>query len=214
MSQVAPPSSQRRSTLKRRSPSHLTPRERLFVESYVGDAALDAVKAATATGAADPKSLAWKMMRRPRVRNAISRRIGKRVASKQELLGELSEVATAPWRDFVTLQYGSDGTEVVGATINLGDKLKAADLLLKAQGAYIDPLTRALGQLAMIEVNRMLAAKRKAAKAARIERLSKRNQRLLGPGGEGAPPPVVDEVEAEVVPPPAQDAHGKARQDD
>lgn len=204
MSQVAPAHSPVRSA---RSKNHLTPRERTFVEAYVGDAKLDAYKAATAAGAEEPRSLAWRMMNRARVRNAISRRICKRVAGKQELLGELSEVATAPWRDFIKVQMDENG-EMLGVSMNLGDKLKAADMLLKAQGAYIDPLTRALGKLAMIEVNRMLAAKRKAAKAARLERLSKRNSRLLGQGS--TTPPVVDEVDAEVVQPAQVDVQGKA----
>lgn len=211
MSEVATPPSPVRTARKKHG---LSPRERLFVEAYLGDAGLDAVKAATAAGAEEPKSLAWQMMQRHRVREAISRRIAKRVAGKQELLGELTEVATAPWRDFIKVQVDSEGN-TVGATLNLGDKIKAADLLLKAQGAYVDPLTRALGKLAMIEVNRLLSAKRKAAKAARIERLSRRHQRLLAQTTDGgAPPPVVDEVEAEVVGPGKADEAGKARQDD
>ena len=210
MSQVAPSSGRLRSTRK----GALSPREKAFILAYIGEANLDGVKAATLAGCVDPSSAAWRYLRRPRIRAAIDRRIAGRIAGPQEVMGKLSQVATAPWKDFVKVVMDDEG-HVIAATVDLTHQLKAADLLLKAHGTYLDPLTRALGKLAMLEVSRMMRAKRVAAKNAKNARLSRHNPKQLAQSSTvEIAPPVVDEVEAEVLLPSVHDVQGKARQDD
>lgn len=200
MSQVASPQVRHRS-------GTLTPRERAFVEAYTGAANLNAAMAARLAGyEGDSHALqaaGWRVLGRSRVRRAVDRRLKGRIAGPAELMTKLTEVATAPWKDFVKVVTDEEGT-IISATLPLGDQLKAADMLLKAHGTYLDPLTRALGKLAMLEVQRMLKAKRRAARAASLDA---GNPKLLAP----APDADDDAVDAEVVVPgQGKDEQGKA----
>lgn len=163
-----------------RRPARLDPRERAFVHVVTSDPALPGAEAARRAGyEGDPTALsstASRLLRRPRVQRAISRRIAKRVAGTREVLGELSAIATAPWRDFIEVKTDDEGN-VVSARLDLGHKVKAAEVVLKAQQAFTDPLTRALGKIAMLEVDRLLAARRKQARKRRLLREKRREER-------------------------------------
>lgn len=200
MSQVALPQVRRGSTL--------SPREKAFVEAYTGSANLNAVQAARLAGyEGDARALqaaAWRVLGRARVRKAVDRKLKGRIAGPAEIMTKLTEVATAPWKDFVRVTLDDEGN-TVSAMLPLGDQLKAADMLLKAHGTYLDPLTRALGKLAMLEVSRMLKAKRRAARIAASE---SGNPKLLTPALD-ADESDDDAVDAEVITAQVMPGHAK-----
>lgn len=150
----------------------LTIKELAFVEAYIGPCKGNGTEAARAAGYdADNASLASigsQLIRRPRVNRAIGRALAKRHATKPEILGELSEVALAPWRDFVQVQMDAEGN-MISAKLRLADKVRALELLGKASGALSDPLTRAVEALLNRELSRVEDARARLAERDRLE---------------------------------------------
>ena len=151
----------------------LTPREALFVRAFVeADAAhlgrfARALAAARAAGyeGMDERAVS-ELLGRARIRRAVERALARRLPGKNAILSELSSVATAPWKDFVTLKLDDQGN-TVRAILDLRERNKAGEIILRAQGAFDDPVKRALGELLLAEV-RKLAAARKQARAAGV----------------------------------------------
>jgi hypothetical protein len=132
----------------------ITPRERAFCNAYLQ--CLDGPTAIINAGfkVADPTEAASRMLRRGPVRRYLDRVLAKRIAGPEELMGELSEVATAPWRDFLTIIRDKDGNEV-DVKVNLKDKLSAIKTLLQAQGKLRDPLTIKVEAVLSRELDRL-----------------------------------------------------------
>lgn len=138
-----------------RRPRHkLTPRERAFINAYLES--LDGPTAVLKAGmqVADPREAAARMLRHGPVRRHLDRVLSKRIAGPQELMGELSEIATAPWRDFVSIVRDEEGNEV-SVRLNLREKVAATKLLLQAQGKLRDRLTVRIEGVLTRELDRM-----------------------------------------------------------
>jgi hypothetical protein len=124
----------------------------------------------------------YKLARRPLIRTALERRLRKNAAGTERILSELEDVATADWRHFITVKRDSEGNEVE-VKLDLKDRNKAGELVLRARGAFNDPVKSAVGEL-------ILAQLKLAQSAAR----GRRSLRL--PVGEEVPGGI---VEAEVL---------------
>lgn len=139
--------SRRATPTRRTSPDggagRLTPKQQLFVESYIGVAngnGTEAARLAGYKGTSDSlKVTASRLLTNANVASLVDRRLAtaKRCMSADEVLEHLTDVAEAPWRDFCDVQLGEDG-ETLSVRMRLTDKLKALELLGKRHKLFID----------------------------------------------------------------------------
>lgn len=127
--------------------ARLSSQERVFIEAYCeGPSRLDATESARAAGYADPSRAGRYVLARRSVRRAIDVRIAKRIPGPDEVLGEVSEIAMAPWKEFVTIRLDEDGNEV-SVKLDLGAKTRMLELLAKHHGSTASPVERQMAQL-------------------------------------------------------------------
>lgn len=116
----------------------LTPKQRAFVDAYLGKARGNGAEAARIAGYSDPDVSAFDCKRNPVIRAHIDAVLESRSLSAQEVLAELTDVARAEWRDFLRIITNPVTGDVVDAKILLGDKVKALELLGKYHRLFID----------------------------------------------------------------------------
>ena len=115
-------------------------------------------------GDASLAAIGSRLLRRPSVSRFIGSALSKRVASKSEILGELSEIALAPWREFITIKRDADGNEVE-VQLKISDKVKALEVLGKFRHLDRDPLEKRVEGLIARELERMRLAQASAVRA-------------------------------------------------
>lgn len=122
--------------------SKLRLKQQLFVEAYVGVAQGNASKAARKAGYkgndATLRAIASQNLTKPNIIAAIAERTAKikNIMSRDEVLEELSDIARAPWQEFLEIRHDKDGN-IIDAQLKLADKIKALDLVGKAHGIYM-----------------------------------------------------------------------------
>lgn len=174
-----------------KGPATLSPREKAFVRAYTGSAGADPMVAALHAGyEGTPHQLRIKghsLLRKIRVRHAIDRRIGRTLPGPGAISKEVSDIALAPWKEFVEIEM--DDGKVVSVKVKLSDKLRAAELMMKSQGQLTDPAARMFDVLMRREIVHLLQAQRegdrkKLRMAKRAER-SRARQLALPAGSPG-----------------------------
>ena len=107
----------------------LTTRQKLFIYYYLE--CRNGTKSAKMAGYKGNdvtlSAVASENLRKPLIREALERVYHSRVMSSDHVLAELSDIATAPWRDFVEVKTGENG-EIVNAQLRLADKIRALEL--------------------------------------------------------------------------------------
>jgi hypothetical protein len=173
----------------------LKPRERAFIEAFTtGPTALNATESARVAGYQAPEKAGRYSLHRERIRREVDLRIAKRIPGPEESLGEVAEIAMAPWRDFVSVRMDDEGN-VVSTRMDLASKMRGLEVLAKYHGLTASPVERELAALLHSELRRLRTLHGRRA-AAKIER--------------GAPRPrlksetaIIIDVEAQVELPPA-----------
>lgn len=106
----------------------LTPKQRLFVDFYVGDEAFgNATKAARRAGYAKPEQQGWQVRNTPAVQAAIEEQLQGRVPTKFEVLAGIGRMTRGSMADFIDVG-GCDLSEE--AQQILSQLLETADLVL------------------------------------------------------------------------------------
>lgn len=86
----------------------LTPRQRLFVDFFLGEARLNATKAARLAGYLKPRDSGYQLLRKtPGVQAAIEERLKENTLSANAVLSEITDIARGNIADFITVG-GSD----------------------------------------------------------------------------------------------------------
>lgn len=115
-----------------KDPDRLTLKQRLFVEAYLGEAKGNATEAARLAGyKGSNKTLqvvGAENLSKPIISKLLTERVERAAMTADEVLDELTRIAKTDWQQFVDIQTGRSG-EVIGATLQLKDKLKALELL-------------------------------------------------------------------------------------
>jgi len=110
-------------------PPGLTAKQKLFIyyylESPIGTRA--AKLAGYAGNDRTLTSVATENLRKPLIRDALEEVYRSRMMSSSHVLAELSDIATAPWRDFVEVKTNDQG-DTVHAQLRLADKIRALEL--------------------------------------------------------------------------------------
>lgn len=125
-----------------KSPKKLTrPKRQAFVEAYVGPALGNATEAARRAGYAKPKQEGHRLLTFADVAEAVDERLGAALdcMGADEVLREITGVARADWRDFLSVRHDKTG-EVIDARFQLKDKLKALELLGRHHKLFTDNL--------------------------------------------------------------------------
>lgn len=128
--------------------SKLTAKQALFVEAYLGKAQGNATEAARLAGykgnAHTLQVVGGENLSKPVIAAAVAVRMTtkKEAMSADEVIEELTAVASCDWKDFVQIRYGREG-EIIDATLQLKDKLKALELLGKYHKLFTDKLEHA-----------------------------------------------------------------------
>lgn len=63
----------------------------------------------------------------------------RKIMTADEVRAELTDIAEAPWRDFVQVKTGKDG-ETIGADLRLTDKIRSLELMGKTHKLFVDKL--------------------------------------------------------------------------
>lgn len=115
-------------------PRELTLKQRLFVQYYCGKARGNGTEAARLAGYAGSDEtlgvVGFENIRNPRIKEAINEWFDAQSMHSGEITSELSDIGRAEWRDFLTIRTDDEGN-TVAAKLNLGDKIKALDILAK-----------------------------------------------------------------------------------
>ena len=145
----------------------LTTKQQRFISAYLGEAHFNATAAARIAGYRTPHPSGAETLRNPTVRARIDELLATHALTAVEVLSELSDVARAPWRDF--LQIKTVHGEVVDVRMDLASKVKALELLGKAHRLFVD------------QVDVRVAIQREAERAAKVYGIDP--QRLLAEAG-------------------------------
>ncbi len=127
-----------------RQAEHLTGKRAVFVTCYVGEARGNGTQAARLAGyEGDDNTLAVtasQLLRNHKVMDAIALRLKPLQITADEVVREISEIAKAPWGEFITVKTKKNGE--VDVRMQLSDKLKALELAGKYRGILADVIVR------------------------------------------------------------------------
>ena len=118
----------------------LTTKQRLFILHYIGDARYNGAEAARMAGYAEgsARQTAHDLLSTPDIAARIRAELSTRAIPAEAVLEELTDVATAEWRDFVTIRTNPKTGEEIEVRMDLGSKVKALEVLAKAHGLLTD----------------------------------------------------------------------------
>lgn len=119
------------------SPQKLSAKQQAFVLAYIGSARFNGYKAAELTGYRG--SNAWRLKQNAAIRARIDECLQAMTLTAAEVLSELTDVASAEWREFLQFKYGKDG-EVVDVKMDLSNKVKSLELLGKHHQLFSENL--------------------------------------------------------------------------
>jgi phage terminase small subunit len=117
----------------------LTPKQEAFVLAYIGEARFNASRAAEVAGYKDPGQAGYILKKKEEIRSRIDDYLNTVALSSTEVLAELTDVATADWRDFLTIRRDKDG-EILDVRMDLSAKIKSLELLGKNHKLFTDRL--------------------------------------------------------------------------
>lgn len=115
----------------------ITPKKQLFIEAYLTNP--NATRAAIAAGYSEKtaRSQGQRLLTDVDIQRAVGKRLEQAVMSANEVLTELTAIATADWQDFVEIKHDKEG-RVIDAVLILKDKLKALELVGKYHKLFTD----------------------------------------------------------------------------
>lgn len=118
----------------------LTAKQEAFVSAYIGEARFNATRAATIAGYPERSAYqrGFELVRKSEVRARIDEHLEALTLSAKEVLAEITDVASAEWRDFLTIKRNPKTGEEVDVSMDLGAKVKSLELLAKAHGLLTD----------------------------------------------------------------------------
>jgi phage terminase small subunit len=115
----------------------LTLKQQRYTTAYLGPAKGNATEAARIAGYRDPEQSGWENRHNLEIAARIEERLLAESLSSGEVLAELTAIARAGWTNFVRERTDYKG-EVISATLDLGDKVKALELLGKYHKLFTD----------------------------------------------------------------------------
>lgn len=118
----------------------LSPKQEAFVQAYIGPARFNASAAARIAGYKDPGQAGYILKKNEEVRARIDDVLNALSLNAAEVLSELTDVATAEWRDFVEVLLRDDDGNPIKTRMDLSAKIKSLELLGKHHQLFSDNL--------------------------------------------------------------------------
>lgn len=108
----------------------LTHKQTKFVNAYLEtrNGTESARKAGYDTDENTLRAIASENLTKPSIQAHLQHALKQRQISPDEVLAELSDIAIAPWKDFLQVKYGPNSDIVVDVQLKLSEKLKALEL--------------------------------------------------------------------------------------
>jgi len=118
----------------------LTAKQERFVAAYLGPCRFNATEAAIEAGysARSAASIGSENLMKPEISARVRERLTALALPAEGVLAELSAVAVAPWREFLTIKTDSRTGDVVDVKMDLSAKIRALELIGKAHGIFTD----------------------------------------------------------------------------
>ena len=118
----------------------LTAKQDQFIIHYLGAARYNATKAALMAGYSErtARQSGYENLNNPDIATRIKAELSARALPSEAVIEELTDVATAEWRDFVTIRRNPNTGEEIDVRMDLGSKVKALEVLAKAHGLLTD----------------------------------------------------------------------------
>lgn len=107
----------------------LNARQMRFVIAYLGAAGFNAAKAARMAGYRGNRQAGWRLRNRPEIARLIDAHLQAAARHSALVVAELSDIAAAPWRDFITVTATNADGQPARAHLDLTDKVRALELL-------------------------------------------------------------------------------------
>jgi phage terminase small subunit len=122
------------------TPAKLTPKQEAFVAAYVGEARFNATRAAMIAGYPERSAYqrGYECVKNSEIAARIREVLSTRAMTAEAVLTELSDVATADWRDFLQIRTDPRTGDAVDVKLDLSNKVKALEVLAKAHGLLTD----------------------------------------------------------------------------
>lgn len=122
------------------SPKRLTNKQEQFILHYLGDARYNATKAAIMAGYSErtARQSGYENKTNPDIAARIKAELSARALPAEAVIEELTDVATADWREFVTVRTNPRTGEEIDVRMDLTNKVKALEILAKAHGLLTD----------------------------------------------------------------------------
>lgn len=121
-----------------KSPQRFTDKQELWYRAYIGPARFNATEAARVAGYKDPEQAGFENKKNQALRARIDEELDALSASSSEVLAHIAEIATAEWDRFQVIRYDPKTGEVSETRFDLGDKVKALELLGKHHQLFTD----------------------------------------------------------------------------
>lgn len=120
----------------------LTTKQEAFVLAYIGEARFNATRAAIIAGYAEKyaRNQGSENCANPDIAARISAELKQRSMPADAVLAELTDIATADWREFVTVKINPRTGAQVDVSMDLGSKVKSLEILAKAHGLLTDKI--------------------------------------------------------------------------
>jgi len=119
-------------------------RREAFVLAYIGG--VDGIQKFNGTAAARhagyeyPSEESVRLLKNARVRARIDSYLESFTLTANETLSELSDIASAEWRDFVTVRTDPRTGETLDVKMDLGSKVKSLELIAKIRGMMTEKI--------------------------------------------------------------------------
>ena len=120
----------------------LSPLQEAFVLAYIGEARFNATKAAITAGYSprSARSTASDLLATPNIAARVQEELRQRSMPADAVLAELTDIATADWREFVKIRTNTKTGEQIEVAMDMNAKVKSLEILAKAHGLLTDKI--------------------------------------------------------------------------
>ena len=116
----------------------LTLKQEAFIAAYLGAAKGNATEAARIAGYKHPNVQGAQNLAKPSIAARVADHVARKYADADTVLAELTDVALAEWREFISVKTNPKTGEVIDVKMDLAAKVRSLELLAKFHQLLIE----------------------------------------------------------------------------